>query len=71
MMTTTNKLTAMIDIEKGIIRDIENEPNFTISRSQLLFRIDSYCLNPDWTADDILSIFDAFLTDRDSIRLRD
>ena len=57
MMTTTHRLTALNSIEQGIIRDMTDRPNFTISRSQLLNRILDYCDHPDTDTDDITAIY--------------
>ena len=57
MMTTTDRLTALDSIEKGIMRDLDNRPNFTLTKSQLLNRILDYCDHPDTDTDDITAIY--------------
>jgi len=57
MMTTTDRLTALDSIEKGIMRDLDNRPNFTLTKSQLLNRILDYCDHPDTDTDDIAAIY--------------
>lgn len=70
MMTTTDRLTASIQIEKGITRDLDNRPNFTLTRTQLFNRIADYCDDINATTDDIAAIFNSMLTDPD-LPLRD
>lgn len=71
MMTTTDRLTAMIHIERGInndmimARDNDRAP-FTLTRTQLLDRIITWVEDdPSNTTDDITAIYRTMLTDPD------
>ena len=62
MMTTTDRLTALDQIEKGIMRDLDNRPNFTLTRTQLFNRIADYLDDaPHATTDDIDAIYSTAL----------
>lgn len=71
MMTTTDRLTAALNIEKSILRDLDNRPDFTLTTTQLFNRIADYLDNPTATTDDLDAIFRCFLTDPQSLPLRD
>ena len=53
MMTTTDRLTALDQIEKGIIADGITR----LTKTALLDRIFDYCDNPDIDTDDITAIY--------------
>jgi hypothetical protein len=46
MITSTARYAAASDIARSINRDLDNDPNFTLSGSQLDARIDHYCDDP-------------------------
>lgn len=62
MITTTHRLTAMRDIESSILRDIDDRPDFTMTRSQLMNRIINYCDDPAITDIDIDAIYHTMLS---------
>ena len=61
MMTTTDRLTAMIDIAGGIDADAPR----TLTRTQLLNRTLDYLDRPDATIDDAIAIRNALASDPD------
>jgi len=46
MITTNARYAAASAVAQGINRDLDNDPNFTLSGSQLDARIDRYCDDP-------------------------
>jgi hypothetical protein len=62
-MTKTERIAAGDDIMRNIAQDVENNPNFTMTRSQLRARITTYCDNPDTTPDDLRRIFSRLVCD--------
>lgn len=50
MITAYDRLTAALDIARGITRDLPE--GGTIRAEQLAFRIENYCSNPAWGNED-------------------
>ena len=51
------------DIARSINRDLDNRPNFTMTRSQLRARFESYCDDPATTDADIDAAFALLASD--------
>jgi hypothetical protein len=69
MMTSTERYAAASDIARSINRDLDNNPNFTMTRDQLRARIDTY-LDCPHTNDDARRIFTRLIFDP-ALPLRD
>jgi len=62
-MTTPRMISAASMIARNINRDLDNDPNFTLTDAQLMNRIDAYCDDPDTNAIDICAIFTLLASD--------
>lgn len=63
MITMNARIAAASNIARSINADLDNDPNFTLSGSQLNARIDAYCDDPATTDADRLMIRIMLLND--------
>lgn len=57
MMTRTARLQVAEAIARKVQRDVDNRPDFTMTRSQLRHRIADYVTNPQHDDEDLRLIF--------------
>jgi hypothetical protein len=63
MITMNARYAAASDIARGINRDLDNDPNFTLSGPQLDARIAAYCDDPATEECDLIWIRVTLLND--------
>jgi hypothetical protein len=63
MITNNERIAAASMIARHINADLDNDPNFTLSGSQLINRIDAYCDDPATEPCDLLAIRIMLLND--------